>query len=509
VKVNRRNIRWPIVLLVVAAVTVVLANSGLTQAQGSVPQQTSCKWTNIGTTTLKIFHVGSAMDTDTSMLYVYSGVDKDYSTENQAEVGDLSAATLKYTGKTLTAGGAMSVVGAACAYRAKGTGNDASAVWCFGGANDWVKGQGGNDVQRYNIKAGTWEKVSLTGLTSRFFSAAAYDSIHDAIWVVGGVSTCKLNDVLPPSSKACSTSNMATYYVTFDPTSGAPTLNTLASGEQRIYGQSLVFDLAGKRLLMHGGTTDIKIGSTTVKALDLADPDPAKAKWATVTTTGTAPQVYFHGAGFDASRNWMVVYGGVKKDFMQTSETDSKSTMALDFTQTPPKWTDLKPTGDPGFRVGLAMGYEPVHKVSVVVVGRGAFAIKSPGQATPTPEVPNVSVPAAVFALECSAVIPPTAKPTGVQPTGQPSGVPTGVQPTVPPTAVAGNACDFIKNKVPQAVINSGLSNPASVQGWDQFCYPSQPPSPYNGKRSWLSIQNPGVAYNPLYNGLIWKCGCP
>jgi hypothetical protein len=425
-KVQRNTFMWLLVLVVAVAVLLGSASSGLIQArEPSGMQQVTCSWKSIGNSTMKTFHVGSAMDTDADKFYAYAGVDKNYDTDNMAEVGDVSAPSLTYKGSTLTVSGAMSLVGPAGAYRAKGAGNDASAVWFFGGANDWVKGQGGNDVQRYTVKSGKWDKFSVTGFTGRFFAAAAYDLGHDVIWVVGGVTTCKLNDILPPSSKVCQASNLDTYYITFDPTTGDPKVNTLVGGTQRIFGHTLVYDPTAKRLLMYGGTGDLKIGSATLKSLDLTDPDPAKAKWTTVTTSGTAPQVYFHGASFDVNRNWMVIYGGVKKDFMQDTEQDVKTTMALDLSQTPPKWTDLRPTGDPGYRIGAAMGFDRSHGASIITLGRTQMAFKSPSPATPTPEVPNVVVQISSYALECTTPGPTTPVPPTVTKT------PT-ITPTVP-----------------------------------------------------------------------------
>ncbi len=65
-----------------------------------------------------------------------------------------------------------------------------------------------------------------------------------------------------------------------------------------------------------------------------------------------------------------------------------------------------------------------------------------------------------------------------------------------------------LEKYVPQQVINDALANPSSVQGYGARCYPSQPPSPYNLTRHYLSLRRP-VPYHPLFNGLIYKCGCP
>lgn len=89
--------------------------------------------------------------------------------------------------------------------------------------------------------------------------------------------------------------------------------------------------------------------------------------------------------------------------------------------------------------------------------------------------------------------------------------------PTPAPTRTPGpgggdltpKACQFIDSRVPAAVISAALANPSSVQGYGELAYPNRPPGLNNPPRSYLSLHNPGVAWNPLFNGLIFKSGCP
>jgi hypothetical protein len=62
---------------------------------------------------------------------------------------------------------------------------------------------------------------------------------------------------------------------------------------------------------------------------------------------------------------------------------------------------------------------------------------------------------------------------------------------------------------VPGAAINAALANQAGVFGYGMLCYPNRPPGPYNGLRTHLSLRNAGIPYHPVYNGLVFKCGCP
>jgi hypothetical protein len=426
------------VLMAVAVVALALAaalatsDSGLARGRNDQPQQAECTWRNIGSSTLRVFHVSSAMDTDANKLYVYGGVDKDLVTESAAEVVDLTAAGLSAHASPLATGGALSLVGAAGAYRAKGAGNQASAVYFLGGARDPSKGQGGNDVQRYVPSTGSWDKLTPdnpTAFTGRYFAAAEYDPLHDVVWVTGGVGSCKLTDVL--AGKSCTAPSLSTIYLSFDATTGAPAWNSLPGGDQRGFGHTLVYDPNGKRLLWFGGTSDIRSGSSTVRALDLSDPDPAKATWSTVSTSGASPQVFFHGASFDTARNWMVVYGGVRRDFMQASEQLNLTTYALDFGQSTPTWSDLRAGTGPGDRVGAAMAYDPKHQAAVISLGRQKMAF-GPAQPTPTPPAPAPAIQQTTWGLDCAAAA--TSTPT-----------------TVPTTAVTPPTATFTPTETPSA----------------------------------------------------------
>ncbi len=105
------------------------------------------------------------------------------------------------------------------------------------------------------------------------------------------------------------------------------------------------------------------------------------------------------------------------------------------------------------------------------------------------------------------ATITPTSGPTfpPVSPTRTPTAPPA---PQATATPVSPQVCQGLAAQVPAAVINQAQSNPASVNGWGLRCNPSQPPAPWNGLRSWLTLHNSGAVYHPLYNGLVWKCGC-
>jgi hypothetical protein len=489
---------------VLAAVT--LAASAQHAAAAPSQQAMTCTWKNVGSSQTDLSHGSAVMDTDQNISYWYGGVNEKFETSNKVESADFSGATFSAVVKPVSAGGAAQLVGSAGAYRAKGAKADGSAIYYFGGIKDPNQGTGTSDVQRYVTKTGTWEKISVpTGsLTARVFAAAAYDSDHDVIWIVGGTSTCSLPDVL--NGQTCQARSLAIQYLTFDPATGEPKeMKTLGVNTSN-FAHTAVYDSVGKRVLMFGGTGDIKSGRNTLSALDVSNPDPAQAKLAVVPSSGTAPSIYFHGGAYDPGRNWMLVYGGVTKDFLQTSESPYTLTMALDLGATPnATWKNLTPSGTPGERVAGQLVYVPKHSGFAMILGRKKITFTG---ATPQPAP---STQKTIQGLTCTTVTVPTNTP--VPPTITPGGPTVTPRPTNTPGPTAGPAigkeCPGLAALVPPAVIANALANPDKVQGWDQLCNPGLPPSPWNVKRSHLSLQDIGKPYNPLFNSVVYKCGCP
>ncbi len=106
---------------------------------------------------------------------------------------------------------------------------------------------------------------------------------------------------------------------------------------------------------------------------------------------------------------------------------------------------------------------------------------------------------------------PPQGKPTAPLPTRTPSSPPTAI-PTVPgqPTpSLQPQVCDLIVGRVPAQVVSDALANPSRIQGYGQLQNPGVPEGPWNQRRTRLSLQNIGLPYHPLFNGLVFKAGCP
>ncbi len=61
----------------------------------------------------------------------------------------------------------------------------------------------------------------------------------------------------------------------------------------------------------------------------------------------------------------------------------------------------------------------------------------------------------------------------------------------------------------PQDAIAAAIAHPEAVAGWGELCNPGVPFDPLNNAyRTALNLQNPNLAYNPVTNGLVFKCGC-
>jgi hypothetical protein len=69
--------------------------------------------------------------------------------------------------------------------------------------------------------------------------------------------------------------------------------------------------------------------------------------------------------------------------------------------------------------------------------------------------------------------------------------------------------CEFILNRVPPVAIAAAIANPQLVNGFGERSVPGLPPSPFNPPRRWLTIQSVSLPYHQLYNGLVYKAGCP
>lgn len=90
---------------------------------------------------------------------------------------------------------------------------------------------------------------------------------------------------------------------------------------------------------------------------------------------------------------------------------------------------------------------------------------------------------------------------------------PTSVVPTPPPltpvpTPVEPAPCPRLSGRIPQAAIDGALADPSRVGGWNLPCRIGHPISPLNPPRRRLDLRNVNQPWHPVFNGLVFKCGC-
>lgn len=115
-----------------------------------------------------------------------------------------------------------------------------------------------------------------------------------------------------------------------------------------------------------------------------------------------------------------------------------------------------------------------------------------------------------VGAFEYGAVPPPRPSPTPLPtPTTPPTSTP--LVPTATPPAPASGivTCPNLDALAPQVAIDWALQQPNQVLGWNEVCFPNQPPSWWNHPRRSLTLHRIAEPYHPLFNALVFKCGCP
>lgn len=513
------NFKRPVMRWTIIAATAVVAMGivgGLptveTTTQAAPLQQTpTCSWKNVGNSSSQAwggtsaYNANAAMPASNPKMYIYSGADQANKLSNRIEEITMSGTTTApATTSTTLSKGAKDTFGAACAFRDKGD-SAMSAVYCLGGTDNPEEDNGGkgeNYIQRFLTKAGTWEQnVTVSGsFQARYGAQAEYDPAHDVIWVTGGINNCSWLD--SSDGSGCSASSMATGFLSFDDTAGTIKWETIGN-PLSVYGHSMVYDSMGKRMIILGGSSNGKDGKSDLKALNLSNADPKLATMGNLSATGTGPSVFYHAAAYDPNLNAMVTYGGVTRNYFRNNESTENRTMLLMLGGASPAWQN-QPGASLQDRVGGSMEYDTKQKVAVFTLGRKAWS-----SATVTGEAPTIV--RTTNALTCSVPVPTTPPPATNTPIpGTPAtatNTPTG--PVATPTIGVGQVCPNITNRVPAAVINAALANEASVSGYGQLCNPNVPPSQFNTLRKWLTLQNNGLPFHPVFNGVIWSCGCP
>lgn len=144
-------------------------------------------------------------------------------------------------------------------------------------------------------------------------------------------------------------------------------------------------------------------------------------------------------------------------------------------------------------RVPMATGTYPVLTTSTaaftdVVRAGGAFAFP----------IPRVEV----------MLNPPTLTPGPATPTSDRPPLPTAIGPTATPAPPDPAACPRLAARIPKAAIDAALADPSRVGGWGVPCRVGQPLGPMNPPRRWLDLRNGNLPWHPVFNGVVFKCGC-
>lgn len=84
----------------------------------------------------------------------------------------------------------------------------------------------------------------------------------------------------------------------------------------------------------------------------------------------------------------------------------------------------------------------------------------------------------------------------------------TAIPPTPTPAPPDMNVCPRLTARLPRAAIDAALADPTRIGGWGVPCRVGQPVGPMNPLRRWLDLRNANQPWHPLFNGVVFKCGC-
>ncbi len=438
-------------------------------------------WLKLGTSAQKLFHRASAFDATDNVMYVYGGYDVTNATRNNVDVVRLGDPLLENAeiASLRPAGAVASLWGVAGAFRT--IAGERQAIFT-GGAN--ASNDPFEQVQIYDANDNTWTQVRPPGLFNRrVLHVSVYDPLHDVVVVHGGSQRCIL---LPddPADRDCDEPYGQTQFLAYESATDSWRWMEGPTGP-KLFGHAAGWDAANDRMIVFGGTYDRLRGDEDVWELDLSDADLGMAEWRRIDVApGPAPRGRaLHVGGFNDAQNRFVIYGGAERAIYGDAEVvAAPETWALDFSSTPPVWMDLGAAA--GDRVAASMTYDPLHNAMIMWGGRGKV------------RADRQTISSDVLALDRKVLGPSPA-------TATPRPAPTSVIPLDP------KACDFIDGRVPPVVIASALANPTRISGYGQPANPSLPPGITNPPRIWLTLRNPAVPYDVLFNSVAYRAGCP
>ncbi len=279
-----------------------------------------------------------------------------------------------------------------------------------------------------DAQGGAWTAFDPEGTSVALADAAAiYWPAEDALLVHGGRTKEEVTSV---------TNDL--HLVTLG---DSPTWSKLdvAGGPTDRFAHSAIYDAAGDRMVLFGGTRDWKAGLDDVYALDLSGGVDGLA-WTKLEPTGRAPSRRFdHAAAWHPTLRWMVVFGGTRDGNRALSDA-----FVLDVSTDTPTWAPLDASGaSPAASRGPAAAYSADSDALVFFGGqdrgttrRDSWALRCTIPATPTPtEAPITATPTPEPATETPTPEPATETPTDVPATNTPQ-PPTETPTPEPPPAI-------------------------------------------------------------------------
>lgn len=520
---TRMNARFPVLPLFACALAVALALIGSMDARPVPPasaelaQAPACEWRTGPRLSQSLYSMASAYDFDEDVMYLFGGLNKDLGVQSFMQAIDFAGAADPSAGAVSTKrAGTARLFGASAFYRPDPEGDDKGTVYVLFGSKDpgapsgsgTAGGAGENTVYAYDIETNAWRVVTASGIAlgERLFAAAEYDRANDVAVVTGGVKRCSIAEVLAGSP--CVADAFETLILRFDDAGNVTAERGPTGGPRTVYGHTMDYDPMAGRMLVHGGTTNGTAALDATWALDMGD--LSALAWRRIGTGG--PAVIGHTAAYWAGQEWLVVHGGASNAPTTPRENVNTRTHGLDFGAGPaPAWADLGATTSPTERMGASAEFVDAGAWQAVVVAGGRtrfdertssvaantnFLVCESGTGPGSTETPDLATPSAT-------AVGPTPSPTFTPEI--PIVTPT---PTPPPPAPDAKSCPRLDMRVPRAVIDAALANPARINGWGQRCWHHLKASPFNPLREYLDIVNPNKPYDPLYNPVIFKCGC-
>jgi hypothetical protein len=255
--------------------------------------------------------------------------------------GKLPAARYHHTGAYDASTNTMIVFGGSnCA---KGYFND---VWVLSNANG-------------SVGTPSWKQLSTAGSkpTARESASSIYDPVNNILTIYGGnAGSTDFGDVWTLSN--ANGSGGTPVWTQLTPSGTPPMTRT---------GHSAIYDSANNRMTIYGGFHSIHTLSDTFVLTSPNGIGGAPA-WVQVVAKGTAPQVSYHSAAYDSSRNSMYIFAGSSSE-AKLSGDDHAFSLTNSNGIGSSSWT----RGGPPARYSQSMFYDSITNSVFVLDGQHAL----------------------------------------------------------------------------------------------------------------------------------------